>query len=92
MKFGKQFHYERVASGPLADALPWIDYGCVRLLPTPTRREICRCRFLFLSRRNAPPDVAMVVRSAPALVSRRANPRGAAAVSREGVARSKTVV
>jgi|TARA_B110000305_G_scaffold94157_1_gene106103 hypothetical protein len=29
MKFGKQLHYERVASGPLADALPWIDYGCV---------------------------------------------------------------
>ena len=92
MKFGKQFHYERVASGPLADALPWIDYGCVRLLPTPTRREICRCRFLFLLGRNASSDVAMVVGSAPALGSHRANPSGAAAVSREGVARSKTVV
>jgi hypothetical protein len=33
-----------------------------------------------------------VVRSAPALGSRRANPCGAADVSREGVARSKTVV
>jgi hypothetical protein len=33
MKFGKQLHYERVASGPLADALPWIDYGYVETLP-----------------------------------------------------------
>ena len=39
MKFGKQLHYERVSSGPLAEALPWIDYRCASAAPNSTTKS-----------------------------------------------------
>jgi len=99
MKFGKKLHYERVASGALAEALPWIDYGCVSC---PRRRldEICRSLAFPSSgrpdgsnRRHFPsPLTPSRVRGVSALGSRRTNLSGAVAVADERVARSRPVV
>jgi len=98
MKFGKKLHYERVASGALAEALPWIDYGCVSC-PTPTRRDLpVACFSILRSARRLEPTALSEstregrVRGVSALGSRRTNLSGAVAVADERVARSRPVV
>ena len=91
MKFGKHLHYERVASGPLADALPWIDYGCVS---APSSDVFIPMSLYSFFERPELNGIAGVARLGPrlfALGSRRSYPSGAVADAPRRDARSRTV-